>query len=206
MDIRRATLAALAAGSLFLVRHGSAQSMRPEDLAPGKILVTPRDSPDPLFAHSVIVLVRFDKTGALGLMIHFRSDLTIQHALTGIKGAERRTDPIFVGGPVELPVIMALLRSRFQPEGASHVTGNLYLLTAKQNIGTALSRGRTAADSRVFLGYTGWAPGQLDREVRRAGWYIFDYDENLVFDEHPETLWTRLIQKTGLKMALLQTR
>lgn len=191
MDIRRATLVAL-----FLPALCPAQSMHPEDLAPGKILVTPRESPDPLFSHSVIVLARYDRTGALGLMIHFRSNLTIRQALAGIKGIDKRTDPVFVGGPVELSVVMALVRSHSQPPGASLITGNLYLMTSKESI-----KGLTAADSRLFVGYTGWAPGQLDREVRRSGWYIFDYDESLVFDDHPETLWTRLIQKTGLKIA-----
>jgi putative transcriptional regulator len=179
-----------------------AQSVRPEDLAPGKILIMQRDAPDPLFAHSVIVLARYDRTGALGLMIHYRSPLTIQQVLSGIKGAEKRVDPIFVGGPVELKVVMALLRANSQPEDASHVAGNLYLLSSKQSIGAALSAGRKASDFRIYLGYAGWGPGQLEREVRLNGWYIFDYDERLVFDERPETLWKRLIEKTGLLKVL----
>jgi putative transcriptional regulator len=177
--------------------------MRPEDLAQGKILVTPRDSPDPNFANSVIVLAQYSRTGAMGLMIHYRSDLTIQKALTGIRGAEKRTDPIYVGGPVEIPVVLALLRSHAPPEGAEHVTGNLYLITSKRSIGTALTEGRTAADLRIFIGYAGWGPGQLDREVRRSGWFIFNYDENLVFDNRPETLWDRMIGKTERRFALL---
>src|SRR5580698_3204707 len=99
MDIRRATLAALTAGFLLRPVPGTAQSTRPEDLAQGKIIISPRDSPDPHFANSVIVLARYDRSGALGLMIHFRSDLTVQKALKDIKGTEKRTDPIYVGGP-----------------------------------------------------------------------------------------------------------
>jgi putative transcriptional regulator len=175
-----------------------AQSVRPEDLAPGRILIMQRDAPDPLFAHSVILLARYDRTGALGLMIHYRSSLMIQQVLSGIKGAEKRVDPVFVGGPVELKVVMALLRANSPPEDASLVSGNLYLLSSKQSIGAVLSSGRKASDFRVYLGYAGWGPGQLEREVRMNGWYIFDNDPGLVFDEHPETLWKRLIDKTGL--------
>jgi putative transcriptional regulator len=65
-----------------------------------------------------------------------------------------------------------------------------------------LSAGRKAPDFRIYLGYAGWGPGQLEREVRLNGWYIFDYDERLVFDDHPETLWKRLIEKTGLLKVL----
>jgi hypothetical protein len=107
MDLRRATLAALTAGLLFPGALWPAESVRPEDLAQGKILIMQRSAPDPLFARSVIVLARYDQTGALGLMIHYRSDLTIERALAGIKGAAKRTDSLFVGGPVALQGVLA---------------------------------------------------------------------------------------------------
>jgi putative transcriptional regulator len=199
MDFRQVTLFTLTAGLLC-----QAQSIRPADLAQGKILIMQRDAPDPLFAHSVIVLAQYEKTGAVGLMIHYRSDLTVQRALAGIKGAEKRTDPLFVGGPVQLQGVLALLRANSKPEGASHVVGNLYLLTSKQSIGAAFSQGRKPSDFHIFLGYAGWGPGQLEREVRLNGWFIFDYDESLVFDEHPETLWKRLIGRTELQKVLFR--
>ena len=205
MDIRRASLIVLTAGFLLTIRPCPAQSMRPEDLAQGKILITPRDAPDPHFSNSVIILAHYDQSGALGLMLHYKSDLPIQRALKGIAGAEQRTDPVYIGGPVELPVVFALLRSRTTPAGVSFVTGDLYLMTTKQSIGTALTSGRAASDMRIFLGYSGWGPGQLEREVRRSGWYIFDYDESLVFDDHPDTLWQRLIEKTERRLALFHS-
>ncbi len=200
MTLRLVTVAALTAVLC------PAQSVNPADLAQGKIVVMHRDSPAPLFARSVIVLARFDQTGALGLMIHYRSDITIQRALAGIKGAENRTDRIFVGGPVELSGVLALLRSKSPPKDSKDVTGNLYLLSSKAGIGAALSEGSKASELRIFVGYAGWGPGQLAREVRQNGWYIFDYDESLVFDEHPETLWKRLIDKTDLQKVLFRSR
>jgi len=193
---------ALAAGFLLAAATCQAQSMRPGDLAQGKIIVTPRDSADPHFANSVIVLARYGPTGALGLMIHFKSDLTIQKALAGLKGIGQRNDPLFVGGPVEIPVVLALLRSKTAPQLGSQVIGNLYLMASKQSIGAALAEGRPASDLRVFIGYSGWGPGQLENEVRRSGWFIFDYDEAIVFDDHPGTLWDRMIGKTEKRIAL----
>ena len=100
--------------------------------------------------------------------------------------------------------MLALLRSNSPPEDASHVVGNLYLLSSKESIGAALSEGRKSSEFRIFLGYAGWGAGQLEREVRLNGWYIFDYSESLVFDEHPETLWKRLIEKTELQKVLFR--
>ena len=203
MNIRPITPLLLIGGFLAPAALCRAQSIRPEELAQGKILIMKRDAPDPLFAQSVVILARYEKTGALGLMLHYRSDLPIQRALAGIKGADKRTDPVFVGGPVELQQVLALIRSASPPPNASPVTGKLYLVASKPGIETALSE-RKASELRVFLGYVGWGPGQLDREVQLGGWYIFDYDETLVFDEHPETLWQRLIEKTELRKVMFQ--
>ena len=204
-SIKSLAIAALTAGFLS-VPLSLAQSERPEDLAQGSILIMQRDVPDPIFSHSVIVLAHNDNTGAVGLIIHYRSDVTIRRALAGIEGAEKRTDTLFVGGPVELEGVMALLRSSSPPADASPVAGKLYLVTSKRGIASALSEGRKASDLRIFLGYAGWGPGQLAREVRQGGWYIFDYDESLVFDEHPETLWKRLFEKTELLKVLFPYR
>jgi putative transcriptional regulator len=196
---------ALAAGLLLPSGFCRAQSTQEKDLGLGKILIMQRRVPDPLFAHSVILLAKFDRTGSLGLMLHYRSDVTIRKALAGVKGAENRTDTLFVGGPVEMQGVLALLRSDIPPADAGHVAGKLYLLTSRQSIGGALAdKKRQPADLHVYLGYTGWAPGQLEREVRLNGWYIFDYDQSLVFDEHPETLWDRLIARTELQKVLFR--
>ena len=199
MDVRRATIA-ITAGVLLAI-SSAAQSMRVEDLAQGKIIITPRDSPDPHFSNSVILLAHYDATGALGLMLHYKSDLTIPKALKGVSGAEKRTDPVYVGGPVELPVVFGLIRTKSPPTGVRRVKDDLYLMTTKPVIAAALEAGHSESDVRIFIGYSGWGPGQLEREVRRGGWYIFDYDETLVFDEHPDTLWNRLIGKTERRLA-----
>ena len=175
--------------------------MLADDLAQGKILVTPRRSPDPHFAHSVIVLARYNSTGALGLMLQYRSDLTTRKVLPNITPEA----PIFIGGPVDLPVVLALLRTKSAPPGAGNVRARLYLLTSGIVIGKTLADDPSASGLRIFLGYAGWGAGQLESEVRRGGWHIFDYDEGIVFDDHPDTLWDRLTEKTERRTARSRT-
>jgi putative transcriptional regulator len=188
---------------LVVAAAGFTQSTRPEDIAQGSILIMQRDAPDPLFAHSVIVLAKHEAAGTVGLMIHYRSNIAIERALKGIAGADKRTDSMFVGGPVELEGVMGLVRSDAPPPHANLVTGKLYLVASKDGIAGVLSEVRKPSDVRLFLGYAGWGPGQLAREVRQGGWWIFPYDESIVFDEHPETLWNRLIKRTELRKASL---
>lgn len=191
---------------LVVAGAGLAQSVKPEDIAQGSILIMQREAPDPLFAHSVIVLAKHEKSGTVGLMIHYRSNIPIARALNGMAGAAKRTDAMFIGGPVEMEGVMGLVRSDAPPPGGNAVKGRVYLVVSKDGIADALSEKRKPSDARLFLGYAGWAPGQLANEVRQGGWWIFPYDESLIFDEHPETLWSRLIRKTELLKASLTFR
>ena len=174
-----------------------AQSKRPGDLAVGKILVTPHDAPDPLFAESVIVLVQYSSTGALGLMINKRTTVPISRALEGIAGASKHSEPVFVGGPVQLDTLFALARAAVRPEGAAEVFGNIHFISTKAAMEKALAGATNPGGLRVYAGYCGWGPHQLENEMRLGGWYIFDRSEDLTFDADPATLWTRLEKKTG---------
>jgi putative transcriptional regulator len=185
--------------ALFLVCACSlaAQSKRPEDLAVGKILVTPHDAPDPLFAESVIVLVQYSETGALGLMVNKRTTVPISRALQGVPGASKHSEQVFVGGPVQLDTLLALARAAVRPEGAAEVFGNIHFISTKAAMEKALAGATNPSGLRVYAGYCGWGPHQLDNEMRLGGWYIFDRSEDLTFDADPATLWTRLEKKTG---------
>ena len=179
----------------------AAQSRDPRDLAVGKLLVVPREAPDPRFAESVILLVHYDRSSSLGLMVNHRSSVSIARALHELKEASKHPDPIFVGGPVETTGVMALLRSRPVPRDATRVLANTYLLTSKQGLERALKGSNSADNLRVYVGYCGWTGGQLEREVRLGAWYIFEGKEDRVFDTKPDGLWPRLIGLTELEVA-----
>src|SRR5689334_9434420 len=104
----------------------SAQSAH--DLGIGKLLIAKRDAPDSTFAETVILVVRYTHGGTVGLMLNRRTDVPVSRALDPLRGASGRSDPVFAGGPVELPNVLALLRSNVMPEGAEHVTGKVYLV------------------------------------------------------------------------------
>jgi putative transcriptional regulator len=181
-----------------------AQSRRPEDLGVGKLLVVPRNSPDPNFAESVVLLVHYGADGVVGLMINRRTTLPVSGVLRELKGSSKHSDPVYVGGPVEMEAVMALLQSRKAPPEGTHVFGNVYLVSTKQDLETALAAGMGPSEFRIYLGYCGWTREQLENEVERGGWYIFDGGGAFVFDSNPSTLWSRLIARTELHIARLQ--
>ena len=189
--------ALLLAGACCLV----AQSRRPEDLAVGRILVTTRGARDPLFAESVVPLVRYSETDALGLMVNRRTTLPISRALRELKGTEGNSSPVFVGGPVELDTVFALARAPHKPEGTAEVFGHIYLISARPALEKALGGASNPSEMRIYLGYCGWGPHQLENEVHQGGWYIFNRSADLAFDAEPATLWTRLIGRAEAQMA-----
>lgn len=175
------------------------QSKSPKGLAMGKLLVASRDLGDPNFAHTVVLLVRYDAQGVVGLVINRRTDIPLSRALDGVKAAKDRSDPVFLGGPVETPAVFALLQSKSKLEGAELIFASVYLISAKSLLEQTIS---TRPDPRVFhayMGYAGWTREQLQMEVRLGAWYIFPADETTVFNSDPDSLWFQLIRKTELE-------
>jgi putative transcriptional regulator len=189
--------------ALLTVSALVAQSKTPEDLATGKLLVMPRDSSDPNFAKSVVLLVEYGDDGAVGLIINRQTTVPLSRALPELKGADTHSEPVYAGGPVGRDAILALLQSNTEPTDAEPVFGKLYLVSSRHGLESALAGGAGPSDLHIYVGYCGWGPGQLESEVRRGSWYIFDGRQEAVFDSDPSTLWSRMIARTEMRIAEL---
>jgi putative transcriptional regulator len=177
-----------------------AQSTRTADLATGKVLVMEQKSPDPNFAKSVVLLIHYDQDGVVGLMLNQPAGVPLSK-LRDVKGTSKRSDPVYVGGPVELDTVTALVRATSAPPDAMRVAADLYAVQTRRGIEAALQRSKGPNDLRVFLGYSGWVIPQIENEVKLGSWFIFDHGERYVFDTEPRTLWKRLIDRTGAQFA-----
>jgi putative transcriptional regulator len=192
-----AIMAALICGAPCL----PAQSTRVQDLGVGKLLVAYRDSRDPAFAETVVLIIHYDHDGTVGLAINRRTTVPISRALDKFAGTKGRTDPIYAGGPVEQQNVLALVKANTMPEGSAHVTGKVYLVSTKALLEKTLAKTTEPGDLRVYLGYCGWGPGQLENETSHGFWHIFPGDADVVFDAEPDTLWKRLIARAGQSIA-----
>lgn len=179
----------------------SGQSTRAKDLGAGKLLVSSRSISDPNFAESVVLLIRYDRQGALGLMINRRTRAPISRVLQDLKMAKHRSDPIYAGGPVEVNTMLGLFRSRKKPDEATAVLSEVYLVSNKPLLEKTLAVSSGPSDLRLYVGYCGWAGGQLENEVRRGGWWIFDANAGVIFDPDPDSVWSRLIARTEQQIA-----
>jgi putative transcriptional regulator len=154
----------------------------------------------------VILVVKYDEEGTLGLILNRRSDVAISKLLDDWKEAKGHNEPIFVGGPVEEGTLLALVRSRAKSEEAGAILRDVHLVSDRGQLQRMLQPAVGADKFRLYAGYAGWAPEQLEEEVDAGAWHIFPGDANVVFDPDPDSLWTRMIKKTETQIAVLRSR
>jgi putative transcriptional regulator len=188
------------AGLLFLA--GAVAFAQSDDLAVGKFLVASRDLGDPNFAQTVILLVHYSEDqGAVGLVVNRATDVPMSRVFQDLKEAKSRKDPVYVGGPVELTSVLALLKTSSKPDNAMHVFGNVYLISEKDALKAALASGAESSVFHAYVGYAGWGAGQLEHEVELGAWHIMPADSATVFHPDPDSVWPRLIKRTETQVA-----
>jgi putative AlgH/UPF0301 family transcriptional regulator len=182
--------------ALILTGTALAQSKSPKDLAPAKLLVASRDLADPNFARTVILLAHYDSESVLGLIVNRRTDVPMSRVL-----GKERTDTLYLGGPVEISTVFALLESPEKLKDAAPIFGEVYLIASKALLEKTISTRPDPDVFHVYLGYAGWTNEQLRREVALGMWFIFPADAGLVFDSNPDSLWLRMVKKTEQTLA-----
>ena len=177
------------------------QSKNPDILGAGKLLVASREMGDPIFARTVILLVQYDPKGVVGLVLNRRTKVPLSRVLESLKAAKNISDPVYLGGPVELPTVFALLESPATVDGAERVVAGVYLISEKTLLEKTISTRPDSGVFHVYLGYAGWTAEQLRQEVELGAWFIFPGDAATVFNADPDSLWPKMIRRTELKFA-----
>lgn len=167
----------------------------------GQLLVATETLQDPRFARTVIYIVRHDATGAMGLVVNRPvRDLPLAPLLRkfgrddrGASGSVRA----HYGGPVEIGQGFILHTAEYATQGTEPVTGDV-ALTPAPGVLDALgdtARGAGPRKSLFALGYAGWAPDQLEREIEEGAWITVPADEALLFDEDHARKWDRAMSR-----------
>jgi putative transcriptional regulator len=89
-------------------------------------------------------------------------------------------------------------------EAPRHVAGEIHVVGSGQLMRRWLAADSDASRVRVFLGYAGWGPGQLEGEWKAGVWHVLEADADAVFDPDPATIWERLVRRTGWQRASRQ--
>jgi putative transcriptional regulator len=169
--------------------------------APGTLLVAARGLPDPNFAKTLVLLVAHDDDGAMGFVVNQPLDLPLARLFKGLRIAGAGTATAFSGGPVQASGITALIRSKVPVDGALPVVGEIHIVRSGEVMKRWLASESDHERVRVFLGYAGWGPGQVEKEWEAGVWHALDADADAVFDPNPGTAWERQVRRTEWQRA-----
>lgn len=153
------------------------------------------------FHRTVVLICQHDPDGAFGLVINHPSEKTVGEALVADLPDPLKTKPLFLGGPVQPQAMSFLHADTFLPD--ANVLPNLNLdhsLDELLELGSAFS---PTQKLKVFAGYAGWSPGQLDDEMKRGAWLTHPATVELVFGEGNPDLWAALVREKGWEYRLL---
>ncbi len=173
------------------------------DSLSGKLLVAAPSLVGPNFRRTVVILCRHNGDGAMGVVLNRpRADVHVVDHLAG--WAEHVSSPpfVFIGGPMEPTSGIGLGRPPGdgpEPAGYQRVTPDLGLVDLSQ---PPSGDGPLLDACRIFAGYAGWSPGQLEDEIRDEAWFLVDNLPGDAFTPDPEGLWRAVLRRQPGKLAI----
>ena len=155
--------------------------------APNAVLLVAKPGmPDPNFRETVVLVTQAPDGSTVGVILNRPTER--KHEASG--------ETVYAGGPVMREVLVALFRAEREPQAAFPVLPGVYLSMHPENI-----KG-PARERRLFAGFAGWAPGQLQDELARGAWYVLPANMNLIFRNDTQGLWRELVDKARGRVAM----
>lgn len=167
----------------------------------GQLLLDSGQLRGSFFQRTVILICQHDNEGAFGLVLNRATgskagDMIVADLPEGLK-----TSPLFLGGPVQPGALSFLHTDAFIPD--ANVLPNLNLGHSLDNL---VELGESFSPTRkikLFAGYAGWSPGQLEDELKRDAWLTHPASIDLVFDADSAQLWQKILREKGWKYKLM---
>lgn len=158
-----------------------------------------------IFAQSVVLVLDADADGALGVILNEISQTPLTAVLPDWSEVVTGPESLFQGGPVS-PNGAICLASVADPGEDPPGWRRLFSSIGLLHLDTPVELVKGAyADVRIFAGYAGWSPGQLQTEIAGGGWHLLPATYADIFTERPQNLWRAVLRRQPDKLALLAT-
>ena len=196
MDKHQSALGSTLAAAALLVVAMLVGAAAPDPSDPGslagQLLIAAPTMSDPRFAHTVILMVRHDQTGAFGIVINRpvgeRSIAVLLEAAGDIHPDVEGSVRVFAGGPVQTELGFVVHSADYHRGETVDVDGRV-AMTASREILRDIGRNQGPVKSLFAFGYAGWGPGQLEGEMARHNWFTAPEEPKLIFDDDRDNLW-----------------
>lgn len=177
----------------------------PAPPVPGSLLVATPSLEDPNFHRTVLVMLAFGaEEGALAVVLNRPNHVPIATLLPGWDDLAAEPDSVFVGGPVARDSLICLtyLKPAYAGgfDGCSAIAGGRLATLDLNRQPYELAPGVERV--RIFSGYAGWSPAQLEAEIESGGWLVLPSEEDDLFTADPDGLWRRVLRRQGGHIAM----
>ena len=182
--------------------HTAVQSLQ------GQFLLAMPSMGDPRFLRSVVYMVAHDSEGAMGFIINKRAEgLSLGDILKDMPETVAKTGlvnlPVYVGGPVQNDRGFVLHTSDYEKTQNSLSQELPIALTQSADVLVDAAHGRGPEKMRLFLGYAGWGPGQIEGELQDNAWLVCDANIAEIFTSQSDDLYEKCVAAMGIDLALL---
>ncbi|MGW7369993.1 YqgE/AlgH family protein [Streptomyces sp. NPDC054841] len=170
----------------------------------GRLLVATPALADPNFDRAVVLLLDHDEEGSLGVVLNRPTPVGVGDILEPWAGLAGEPGVVFQGGPVSLDSALglAVIPGDEGPLGWRRVYGAIGLVDLEappELLAAALG------SLRIFAGYAGWGPGQLEDELTEGAWYVVESEPGDVSSPRPESLWRSVLRRQRNELAMVAT-
>jgi len=124
-----------------------------------------------------------------GVIINRPTSIAVSRLFPDLERLAQLDDKVYFGGPVEIASVSFLFRADTPPEHATQVLDGVYMSTNRELLRKLLGREKPMEDLRIFVGYSGWAPGQLEAEIARGDWSLAPAEMSAIFNGKSEHPW-----------------
>jgi putative transcriptional regulator len=164
----------------------------------GQLLVSSPALHDPNFRRTVVLITHHDEEGAMGLVLSRPSEVRVEDAVAELADLPGADQLVYVGGPVQPEAVVVLVEHEDDPD--SPIIGRIAFMEAGSDLEEL-----AVARARVFAGYSGWGPDQLEGELDENSWIVVPAEPDDVFAPDPDELWRTVLHRKGGKFALIAT-
>ena len=181
----------------LLVSGSVTPSVAEERQVLGFFLVASEEMQDPRFKQAVILVTPHHRGEVVGVVVNKPSETAVSTLFPQSELKDEHSRQLYFGGPLSKQSLLFLISSKKQPEASLRIFDDVFLSADSNVLQQVLRHPRPFAGLRVFSGYAGWKPGQLEAEVKKGYWLLREADTEILFNTEPGLIWRTLLDSPG---------